>query len=89
MPRVLDAPPPDYPALARQAGVEGRVTLRVRVGRDGMARDLSVVRSENPMLDAAALEAVARWRFAPGEQGGETVEVWMTIPIRFRLRERS
>ncbi|HYE57917.1 MAG TPA: energy transducer TonB [Rhodothermales bacterium] len=89
MPRVLESTAPEYPALARHAGVEGRVILRVRVGRDGRAREITVVRSDNSMLDAAAATAVARWRFAPGEQAGQPVDVWMTIPIRFRLRERS
>ncbi len=88
MPQVLDAPVPVYPPMARQAGVEGRVILRVRVGRDGSARAVTLVRSDNELLDAAAREAVSRWRFRPGMQDGQPVDVWMTIPIRFRLRER-
>ncbi len=84
MPTVLTNPSPVYPEMARQAGIEGRVYVRARVGRDGRVRAASIVRSDNAIFDAAALDAVRRWTFTPGVQAGRTVEVWTTIPIRFR-----
>ncbi|HLB07521.1 MAG TPA: TonB family protein [Alphaproteobacteria bacterium] len=83
----LDAihnPPPEYPALARQRGFEGRTLLRVEVAPDGGAREVEVLESSGySVLDEAAREAVARWRFAHEDRGAasEVVEV----PIVFRL----
>jgi len=50
------------------------VTLRVHVARDGAASRVAVEKSSgSPHLDAAALEAVKAWRFAPARQGGNAV----------------
>ncbi len=88
MPTVVTRPAPEYPEIARQAGIEGRVAVRVRIGRDGRVREASVVQSQNAIFDDAALDAVRRWTFTPGVQAGRAVEVWMTIPIRFRQSPR-
>lgn len=88
MPTVATRTLPVYPELARQAGLEGRVTVRVRVGRDGRVKEASVVRSDNGAFDDSALAAARQWTFTPGIQAGQPVEVWMTIPIRFRQTAR-
>jgi len=82
----LRNPAPLYPEAARRAGQEGRVTLRVRVARDGTASRVAVEKSSgSPHLDAAALEAVKAWRFTPARRGADAVESWMLVPIVFRL----
>ena len=84
MPTVVSTPSPVYPEIARQAGIEGRVYVRARIGRDGRVREASIARSDNAVFDAAALAAIRQWTFTPGVQAGRTVEGWTTIPIRFR-----
>ena len=82
----LSTPAPRYPEAARRSGEQGMVTLRVRVGRDGAASRVAVEKSSgSPHLDAAALEAVKAWRFAPARRGADAVESWMLVPIVFRL----
>jgi len=77
---------PRYPDAARRSGEQGTVTLRVHVARDGAASRVAVEKSSgSPHLDAAALEAVKAWRFAPARQGGNAIESWMLVPIVFRL----
>ena len=81
---------PPYPVAARRAGEQGTVTLRVRVTREGLASRVAVEKSSgSPHLDAAALEAVKAWRFAPARQGADAVESWMLVPIVFRLEGSS
>jgi periplasmic protein TonB len=77
---------PEYPEIARQAGIEGRVTLRVWVGKDGRVKEVQLVRSDNEIFNENAIAAVRRWRFEPAIQAGNPVDVWMTLPIRFRQR---
>ncbi len=75
---------PEYPEIACQAGIEGRVTVRVWVGRDGSVKDVNVLRSDNEIFDESVLAAVRLWRFDPAMQAGRPVDVWTTLPIRFR-----
>jgi protein TonB len=82
--RVVDVAP-IYPPLARAAGVEGVVILEAVIAEDGSVRDVRVLRS-NPLLEAAALEAVRQWRFSPTLLNGEPVKVVMTVTVAFRLR---
>ena len=77
--------PPEYPAAAADAGLEGRVRVRVTVGTDGTVTDAEVEESTDPVFDEAALEAAKRWRFEPATQGGEPVEATVTIPFTFKL----
>ncbi|TIC84751.1 energy transducer TonB [Crenobacter intestini] len=77
-------PKPVYPERSRALGEQGRVVLRVRVGADGRALEVSVLQgSGHPRLDRAAREAVGRWRFVPARQGGVAVEDSVDVPIRF------
>lgn len=86
----LSNPAPLYPYAARRSGEQGTVTLRVRVTRDGVASEVMVEKSSGSQhLDAAALEAVKAWRFAPARRGIEAIESWMLVPIVFRLEESS
>lgn len=88
-PRVaayLSNPAPAYPAAARDARQEGRVSLRVLVGADGRPQQTTVARSSGfPLLDEAAVAAVRGWRFAPAERAGISVDAWVLIPITFKL----
>ena len=74
---------PEWPELARQAGVEGTVVVQALVGTDGHVRDTRIVRSI-PMLNGAAVEAVKQWRFKPAATGGRPVATWVSVPIPFR-----
>jgi len=82
----LNNPHPEYPAISRRMGEEGKVLLRVRVMPDGRAAAVDVEKSSNfDRLDDAALRSVARWRFIPAKRGDETIEATVIVPIVFRL----
>jgi protein TonB len=84
LPEVVSPAPPEYPALPREAGVEGRVVVAVLVDRTGHVHDAVVERSV-PMLDESALAAARRYRFTPALANGHPVAVWVRIPFDFRL----
>lgn len=86
-PRLVEAPEPEYPELARQAGIEGVVGLQFVIGVDGRVYMPEVVlASDSPMLDRAALEAIRGWRFTPARQRDRPVAVRANTSIRFKLR---
>lgn len=76
---------PEYPILARQARMEGKVVLRAVIGRDGTIRELSVVEG-SPLFVREALAAVEQWRYQPTRLNGEPVEVETLITILFKLQ---
>jgi periplasmic protein TonB len=75
---------PDYPALARQARVEGQVVLRAMISREGTIEHLQVL-SGHPMLVRAAVDAVRRWRYRPYVLNGDPVEVETEVRVNFVL----
>ncbi len=82
----LHNPKPVYPAMSRRNGEEGKVLLKVRVSAEGSALEVDLKQSSGfPRLDAAAREAVARWRFVPARRGDEAIESSVVVPITFSL----
>jgi protein TonB len=75
---------PQYPQIARVAGVQGAVRLRAIVSRTGTIENLSVI-SGHAMLVAAAVEAVKHWRYRPYMLNGEPIEVETEITVNFTL----
>jgi len=84
-PVLLEAVRADYPVMARRAGIQGNVLVKVRVGADGLVKRAVILQGAHPLLDAAALAAAMRYRFEPGLQRGIPVAVWMAIPFGFHV----
>ena len=63
------------------------MTLLVVVRRDGRVGDQRVLRCSNPGFgfEAAAIEAVGRWRYEPATEDGEPVDVHFTVVVDFDL----
>jgi protein TonB len=77
---------PLYPLLARKRGYQGTVLLDVLVSKDGKAASIQLARSSGyEILDSAAIKGVRDWLFHPAKRGDELVEMWVKIPIRFKL----
>jgi len=76
---------PEYPALARQARIEGTVMLQATIGKDGTVQNLRVI-SGHPMLTAAAIAAAREWLYKPYYLNGEPVEVETQINVIFTLK---
>ena len=78
-----------YPPLARQAGLEGMVVVKVVIDETGRPLNPEVAKSVHEILDQAAIEAVLEQRFEPGRQRNRPVRVAMAIPVRFQLTTTS
>jgi TonB family protein len=63
---------PEYPALAKQMNVTGKVKIETTIAADGHVLNTKVI-GGSPLLVNAALEAVKKWRFEPGPK--DTTEV--------------
>ncbi len=76
-----------YPNVARESGIEGKVYLRFCVTSTGAVKKVSVLRSVDPLLDKEAVRVIKSLpKWTPGEQRGQKVSVWYTVPINFQLQ---
>ena len=80
----LSGAAPQYPAIARIAGVQGTVVLGAMISRSGIIDNLHVI-SGPPMLISAAMQAVRTWRYRPYLLNSEPVAVETTVYVNFRL----
>lgn len=82
----LNNPAPDYPALSRRQGEEGRVLMKVLVSAQGAAEDVQIEESSgSERLDKAALSAVKRWRFIPAKRNNQPLSAYVLVPMKFSL----
>ena len=83
---VVLASPISYPTRARQQKIEGRIVVSLLIGTDGTVKRARILESEPPdMFDRAVLDALPGWRFEPATYKNENVQVWVTLPLDFRL----
>jgi len=75
---------PVYPRLALDARKEGTVILQAVIDETGNVREVKVLRSVQ-LLDDAAIQAVANWKFTPTLLNGTAVPVVMTVTVAFAL----
>jgi len=83
--RVVQRVPPDYPANAKAARVQGAVELGIIVGPDGKVQNAGVI-SGSPLLTQAALDAVSQWVYQPFMLNGQPVAVNSTVVVNFVLQ---
>jgi TonB family protein len=74
-----------YPEMAAQAGIEGRVFVQFIVDETGAITQPTVTKGVHEQLDEAALSAVKKLECEPGRTQGDAVKVKMALPVTFRL----
>ena len=87
-PVVVAKSEPAYPALAIKAGIEGIVWVKIWVDKTGKPRDVVILKSEQEILNKPALDAAWEFRFTPGYIKDKPVDVWVSVPFKFRLAEK-
>ena len=76
-----------YPEIAKDNGIEGRVTLQFTIGKDGRLEDVKVLSAPDESLAQEAVRVVSsspKWE--PGRQRDHAVKVSYTFPVIYRLR---
>jgi TonB family protein len=84
-PVLVSAPRPVYPAEAREKRLTGIVTLTAVIGETGKVTRVEPLGSPEPMLTAAAVEAVGKWTYKPATKGGKPVKVRLHVTVSFLL----
>lgn len=74
-----------YPDVAREGGIEGRVTVKVLVDEGGNVVKVGSVSGPDVFHDEVRDKA-NDLQFTPGLQNGKPVKVWVTVPFNFKLK---
>ncbi|MCS6808818.1 MAG: energy transducer TonB [Bacteroidota bacterium] len=75
-----------YPDLAKRAGIEGKVSIRVLVGKNGVPKKYIIESTDSDLLNDAAVKAIMSSVFTPAIQNNQPIDCWVSIPVVFRLR---
>jgi len=78
---------PEYPDAAKQAKLEGKVTVEFVVEIDGSVSRAAVKKSSDERFEAGALAAVRRWRFVAATSEGKPVASGMQVTVTFKLAQ--
>jgi len=86
-PDRLSGPPPVYPDLLRQAGIQGRVIVQAVIDTLGRAEvnSVKVLSSPNPGFDQSAKTLVLKSLFRPARVHGRAVRVLINIPVDYKI----
>ena len=77
----------NYPVIAQENNIQGKVTLQFVVDKNGDIVDIIIARGVDPSLDKEAVRVVKSMpKWIPGKQGGNSVKVRFTLPVQFRLQ---
>lgn len=77
---------PVYPYSAKRQGIEGIVSIRFLVTKDGEVSQLCVLSAmPQGVFEEATKKSVVRWHFSPGMINGEAVNTWVEMDIEFEL----
>ena len=86
LPSCQYCPDPQYTDEAREAKLQGQVTLQVLVGADGRASQIRIVQGIGMGLEERAKQAIRGWKFVPARDAARrAVPAWVTVEAVFRL----
>jgi len=82
-------PHPIYPYDMKKQGISGQVVVEFILNSEGNVQSAFAVSSTQHEFEAAAIQAVSKWRFKPGRRGGHNVNTRMQVPIVFSLNNEQ
>ena len=90
-PALLSAPPPIYPALLKQAGIQGRVILPAVIDTTGRVEPASVriMTSPHPAFDQPTRDWVLKALFRPARLHGRGVRVLINLRVDYSITTSS
>ena len=87
LPTALERADPFYPRGPFNEGIQGTVRLEFVVEASGSVGDVRVIQSLHPDLDEAAIASTRKWRFRPGMEFGQPVDVIVRMDVAFRIKK--
>ncbi len=87
-PELVKKAEPLYPELAKKAGMEGMVWVKIWVDTTGKAREVTVLKSDADVFNQPTLDAAKQFEFKPARIKGKPVSVWVSVPFKYKLADK-
>ena len=81
-PRLVTRVMPEYPLVAKQAGISGDVVVKTTIDDKGSVVNMQIV-SGPALLRGAALAALRRWKYEPSTLNGQPISIQMLVTLKF------
>lgn len=86
-PEMVVSVKPEYPEIAKRAGITGRVFVKVLVDKEGRPKRAVVIKTDSDLFNDAAIAAAMKSAFTPALQNNHPIAVWIVLPYKFQLQE--
>jgi protein TonB len=87
LPEMVVAAKPEYPEIAKRAGITGKVFVKVLVDKEGRPKRAVVIKTDSELFNQPAIDAAMKSAFTPALQNNHPIAVWIVLPYRFQLQE--
>ncbi len=78
---------PEYPEIAKKAGIEGTVWVKIWVDKEGKPKKVVKLKSDAEIFDDPAIKAAYQFVFTPAVMNNGPVAVWVSVPFHFKLNK--
>ncbi len=85
-PVVLEKHAPQYPQEALQAGIEGRVWVKLWIDTNGKVGQVIILKSDNPIFNSSAIRAAKAFKFRPALYKDRPIGVFVSVPFKFKIK---
>jgi TonB family protein len=75
---------PEYPAMAKQMHVGGKVEVQVTIDSEGNVEDVKIL-SGNALLTQSVVSTVKKWKFTPFTQDGKATQAVAALEFEFKM----
>jgi protein TonB len=80
---------PKYPELAMRAGLEGKVSVKIWVDKEGKVKQVVVLKSDAEIFNQPSIDAAMQFVFTPAYMNNGPVAVWVATQFRFKLTDKK
>jgi TonB family protein len=88
-PAVVKTVAPVYPELAKRSGLEGRVFVKIWVDTEGKPKQVTILKSDAEIFNQPTIDAAKQFLFTPAYIKDKPVDVWVSLPFKYRLAEKK
>ncbi|MDP3583361.1 MAG: energy transducer TonB [Ignavibacteria bacterium] len=89
LPEMVRSVSPEYPEIAKRAGITGKVFVKVLVDKTGRPKKVVVIKSDSELFNQVAMDAAMKSAFSPALQNQHPIAVWIVLPYRFTLEGQN
>lgn len=88
-PEMIVSAKPEYPEIAKRAGITGKVFVKVLVDKEGKPKRAVVIKTDSELFNDAAIAAAMKSAFTPAIQNQHPIAVWIVLPYKFQLQDNN